>query len=112
MANVVAIERMPSSDVECRAADLGYGVPCPFVRCRHHLSIDVTTAGSLRVLFPHWHDSVPDNVPTCSLAEARKGAHSVAEVAAIFGTSQRRILEIERSAWAKIRKAMDDGREK
>ena len=111
-AVVHVVARMPATDLECSAAGLGTTTPCPFVRCRHHLSIEVTRAGSLRVLFPHWQDAVPARVPTCSLAEARRGPRSVAVVAEKCGMSQRMVMEVENAAWAKIRKAMDDGRRK
>jgi hypothetical protein len=110
--NVIAIERMPETVDECRAAGLGTAVPCPFVRCRHHLSLEVTQAGSLRVFFPHWEEMVPDSAPTCSLVEAAKGTHTVAAVAAVFGASPRRIAEIEARALAKMRRAMDEERKK
>jgi len=97
---------MPSSDEECQEMGLGEDVPCPYVRCRHHLSIEVTPGGALRVFFPHWLPSVPAAVPTCSLAEARKGRHTADEVAAVFGLRERQVLEVERRAFAKIQKAL------
>lgn len=94
--------RMPRSSAECEAAGLGETVPCPFVRCRYHLSIEVMSMGALRVIYPHWEDGADEGAPTCTLAQARKGEHVASQIGAILGIGIDRVGQIERAALAKL----------
>jgi hypothetical protein len=98
---------MPASADECQRLGLGEAIQCPFVRCRHHLSTEVSAVGSLRVLFPHWEDDVPDDAPTCSLAEARKGAKTISQVGELMAIEDSRVGQIERDGIQKLAKKLE-----
>jgi hypothetical protein len=97
---------MPPSSDACERAGLGVDMPCPFVRCRHHLSIEVSRTGGLQEIFPHWRDDVGDDEPTCSLAEARKGAMSSTRVGEMLALGSNRVDQIERIAVEKLAKTL------
>lgn len=105
------LSRRPSTDLECQAIGLGESVPCPFVLCPHHLGINVTPNGSLQVVYPHWEDGAQDDVPTCSLTEARNGAKTAGEVGDVLGIGINRVRQIEIVALAKVARALgvDEG---
>lgn len=96
--------RMPLSRQEC----IGKDEPCPFVRCRHHLAIDVNDIGSAKVNFPGW--SIVEMTETCSLNVAMRGPATTERVAALMNLSTERIRQIEREAWRKIARRLDRDR--
>lgn len=96
-----ALSPMPTSDLQCRAIGLGDKIPCPYVRCAHHLGIEVMRSGALRVIYPHWEDGADDAEPTCVLAESNR-EHTAAEMGKILGVGIDRILQIESDAIAKV----------
>lgn len=73
----------------------GVGVrPCPYVRCRHHLYLDVNpTSGSIKINFP---DREPwELVETCALDVADHGGMTLEQVGAITNLTRERIRQIE-----------------
>lgn len=76
--------------------------PCPFVSCKHHLYLDVTSIGSVLLNFPELQ---PWQLPiTCSLDVADKGDHSLEEVGEFLGSICReRIRQIELGALQKLK---------
>jgi hypothetical protein len=94
--------RLPATDLECRAAGLGDDIPCPFVSCRHHIGVAITTGGSLQVIYPHWEDGAEEDVPTCSLAYARLGEHTAAECGELLGIGETRVSQIIVTALRKL----------
>jgi hypothetical protein len=93
---------MPASDAACAAMGLGTTVPCPYVRCRDNLCVEVTRLGSLRVIYPWWEPGVRTDGPTCAVAEARKGEHTAAQIGARLGIGVNRVGQVEATAMAKL----------
>lgn len=97
----------PRTFADCDAADLGAGVPCPFVSCKHHVALDVNErAGSIKSNFP---DRDPDEIPhTCTLRVAERGGATLDDVAAVMNLTRERVRQIQDIALAKIRHALGD----
>ena len=78
--------------------------PCPFVSCRHHLAIDITGRGSLRVD----KRELADMPETCSLDVADRGETTLEEIGRILGfSSKERARQILEALYAKVRDAID-----
>lgn len=97
---------MPANDQEC--AGVTRTQSCPFVRCRHHLAVEVNEIGSLKINFPGWE--IDDLGETCSLRAARRGPQTVEWVAEHLNLSAERVRQIEREAWRQIRRLIDPDR--
>lgn len=75
--------------------------PCIHVRCRHHLYLDVTEAGSLKLNFPGMD---VDEIPmTCSLDMAEDGGATLEQVASVLGVTKERARQIEEKALRRLR---------
>jgi len=83
--------------------------PCPFVSCRHHLYVDVSTrTGAIKLNFPDleaW-----DIGESCALDVADRGGATLEDVGAIMNLTRERIRQVEVSALAKL-EALRDMRE-
>jgi len=78
--------------------------PCPFVSCAHHLYLDVSRTGSLKLNFPHLE---PDEIPeTCSLDAADRGGLTLDEVGTRLGVTRERVRQVENIANRHLRAAM------
>ncbi len=67
--------------------------PCPFVGCRHHLYLDVTESGELKVNFPVLE---PDELEvSCSLDVADGGEHDCQAVGDVMNVTRERVRQIE-----------------
>ena len=80
--------------------------PCPHVRCRHHLAVNINEIGSLKVTWPGWDvDDIQFYTgATCSLRVAEDGPHEIAEVGEHMNLSEEEIRILMKSAFAKIRR--------
>lgn len=80
--------------------------PCPFVSCRHHLYLDVTHGGAVKLLYP---DREPSDLPaawSCSLDVADRLEHrgaSLPQVGRALNVSMARGGQIVDEALAKLR---------
>lgn len=72
--------------------------PCPWYSCRHHLGIEVTRAGSLRVL--------PSGPDTCSLDVADRGEQTLAAVGDAMRFTRERARQVEDKAATRMRALM------
>jgi hypothetical protein len=92
----------PRTRGECRG-----GIrPCPYVACRHHLAIEVTDVGRLKLVWPG--RELEDMPATCALDlvdEADDGA-TLDEIGAALNVTRERVRQIERKALAKFRARM------
>ena len=76
--------------------------PCPFVRCRYHLYLDVTPNNSIKVNFPNVN--VWEMSETCTLDVADSGGVGLREVAKIMNISSERTRQVEVAVIKKIKR--------
>jgi len=75
--------------------------PCPFVSCKHHLYLDVSSrTGAIKLNFPDLE--VWDMAETCALDVADRGGTTLEEVGAIMNLTRERIRQVEVKALAKL----------
>jgi hypothetical protein len=80
--------------------------PCPFVSCKHHLYLDVSSrTGAIKLNFPDLE--VWEMNETCALDIADRGGTTLEEVGAIMNLTRERIRQVEVKALAKL-DALDD----
>ena len=71
--------------------------PCPLVRCRWNLYLDVTTIGS--IIFNHPPEVEPWNVKeSCALDVAARAGRTLEEVGELFSLTRERVRQIEARA--------------
>ena len=77
--------------------------PCAFVGCRHHLYLDCTSRGSLKLNFPEkdW-DEIPRS---CSLDVAEDGEHTLEEIGDLMNVTRERARQLEARGLAAGRRA-------
>jgi len=75
--------------------------PCPWVSCRHHCALYVTSKGGLHIAWPMLQIG---EVPyTCSLDAADDGPLTLEEVGNILNVSRERVRQIEEGGLLKMR---------
>lgn len=75
--------------------------PCPFVGCRHHLYLEVSDSGSIRIAFPHLS---PDQLTeSCSLDVADRGPQTLESIAVVSNVTRERVRQIEVRALINIK---------
>lgn len=78
--------------------------PCPYVRCRHHLYIDVNPeTGSIKLNFPDLE--VWELKDSCSLDVADRGGITLEEVGEVLNVTRERIRQIEKLGLSEMRSA-------
>lgn len=87
-----------------RSECVGGQRPCPWVSCRHHLYLDVTGSGGLRLNFPLiGPEELKQMENTCSLDVADEGEHALGDVAAAMGgLSRERARQLNNEALARF----------
>lgn len=81
--------------------------PCPWVSCRHHLYLDVSAAGTVKVNFPGLE---PDELAhSCSLDVQPDVELSLEEAGKRLGVVRESVRLIELTALAKLRGAITGG---
>lgn len=97
---LVQIGGRPLTRRECRSGPR----PCPWVSCRHHLAVDVSEYGALKLNFP---DRALGELPaTCALDVAERGGLSLEEVGGLLNVTRERARQIEAAALRKILRAI------
>jgi len=66
--------------------------PCPMVRCRYHLALEVSDAGTIRLRYPG--REVWEMEHTCLLDLADQGPREIREIAQILGISEQSVGQI------------------
>lgn len=74
--------------------------PCPLVRCRYHLALEVTEAGTIRLRYPE--REIWELEHTCLLDLADQGPRGPREIARILGIHRERVRQILVSARANL----------
>lgn len=77
--------------------------PCPWVGCRYHLALDVTTNGSIKLNFPNLE--IAELPETCALDVAELKGQSIAQVAREMGLSDDRTFHLIDEAKRKLGEA-------
>lgn len=74
--------------------------PCPYVSCRHHLYLDVTDKGALKLVFP---DLDPDELEhSCSLDLADRGGLTLEDTSFAMNLTRERVRQLELMAVAEM----------
>lgn len=81
--------------------------PCPFVSCRHHLYLDVTPAGSIKLNFPN--QEVWELQQSCALDLADQGGMTLEEVGQVLQLVRERVRQLQAKALAQARKTDELG---
>lgn len=77
--------------------------PCPWVTCRHHLYLDISADGSIKVNFPGVE--VEDLEESCSLDVADRGENTLKQVGDILDLTRERIRQIESRGILRLRRS-------
>jgi ribosomal protein L40E len=90
-----------------RADCVGAEKPCPYVSCRHHLALEVTEAGSIKLVFP---DIEPwELTHSCSLDAADLGPHTLDALGEKLNVTRERVRQLEvKSLYAMRAAAMSE----
>lgn len=80
--------------------------PCPYVSCKHHLYLDVSSrTGAIKLNFPDLE--VWDMNESCALDVADRGGTTLEDVGAIMNLTRERIRQVEVKALAKLEALRD-----
>jgi hypothetical protein len=94
----------PRMRAECQDAPR----PCPFVSCKHHLFVDVSSrTGAIKLNFPDLE--VWEMNESCALDVADRGGTTLEDVGAIMNLTRERIRQVEVKALAKLNAIRDMG---
>lgn len=121
-ARTISVKRMTKREIELgrvlypdvegserprdREACIGAERPCPFVSCKHHLFLDVSSrTGAIKLNFPDLE--VWEMRETCALDVADRGGTTLEEVGAIMNLTRERIRQVEVKGLAKLQ-ALND----
>ena len=76
--------------------------PCPHMRCKYHLALDVSSkTGTLKLNHPDLE--LDELAETCALDVAADGEHTLAEVARLMNITTQRARQIEDKALFKLK---------
>lgn len=89
----------PKTRAECAGAPR----PCPYVSCKHHLYLDVSKRGSIKVNFPDIE--VEAMTESCALDVAEAGERTREEVGALMNMTGERVRQLEESGLEKLRES-------
>ena len=96
-SEILAAHRLPILDDYDRPVRRGDCLrmprPCPFASCRHHLAVDVSPGGTLKLNFPDVE--IEDMKETCSLDIADRHGVQLEVVGEIMSLTRERVRQIE-----------------
>lgn len=79
--------------------------PCPYVSCQHHLYLDVTEAGSIKINFPDVE--VEDLRESCALDIADRGGMTLEDVGDLLNLTRERARQIEAEGLKQLKALLD-----
>lgn len=79
--------------------------PCPYAACPHHLYLDMSSNGNIKVNFPDLEPT--DLANSCALDVADGGPRTLEQVADLMNLQRERVRQIERDALTKLRAHSD-----
>lgn len=86
----------PKTRGECKTGQR----PCPWVGCRHHLAIEVTEVGNLKLNFPD--KDLESMKETCSLDVADLGGVTLEDTGSLLNFTRERARQVEVTILAKL----------
>lgn len=81
--------------------------PCPYVSCKHHLYLEVTHTGTMRIVFPGVE--IDDLKETCALDVAAEEGATLKRVGDLINLTRERVRQIEVRGLMKLRGANIEG---
>ena len=90
-------EGRPRTRAECGGGER----PCPYVSCAHHLYLDVSRTGAIKLNFPDLE--VWEMKESCALDVADRGGERLEGVGEVLNLTRERIRQIENAALEKLR---------
>lgn len=87
-------EKMPATRAECKYGER----PCPYVRCRYHLALEVKSNGSLSENF----NDVFEMEETCALDIAERGENTLEYIGERMNITRERVRQLETDALRKL----------
>lgn len=85
---------------QTRADCVGGPRPCPYVSCSHHLYLDVSESGSIKLNFPG--RDLDQLEETCALDVAERGGVTLGEIGERMSLTLERVRQIEAEALVKL----------
>lgn len=90
----------PATRGDCLPGGWNEARPCPFVRCKYALYLDVSASGAVKFNFPHLD---PDEIPeTCALDVADRGGATLEEVGEFMAIVRERVRQVEGNSLRKL----------
>jgi hypothetical protein len=98
----------PETRGDCLPGGMNEQRPCPYVSCRHHIYLDVTRDGALRLNFPDIGPDELEKLPgTCALDLADQGGLTLEDVGEALGVTRERARQLEERVLVKVRPLRD-----
>ena len=98
IGNVDIGRQLPQTRQECPTER-----PCPYVSCKHHLYLEVTSTGSIMLNFPGKEPWELEQTCSIDMAESSPGLEQE-RVAEALGVTRQRVDQVEKKALAKCQK--------
>jgi hypothetical protein len=95
----------PAVRADCLPGGRNAARPCPFVRCRYHLYLDVKPSGGIKLNFPD--REVHELHETCALDVADRGSHTLDEIGRVLNMAGERARQIAEDAFETARDLLE-----
>lgn len=90
---IAAMEKLrPKTRDDCREGLR----PCPWVSCRHHLFLEITPSGNIRINLPGKEPWELEN--SCALDMSERGGMTLEDVSRLFSLTRERVRQLEERA--------------
>lgn len=100
----IELRDLPLYDRPKTRAECAHGLrPCPFVSCKYHLYLDVTSRGALKLNFPHLE--VWELERSCALDVADEGGLNLRELGEVLNLTHERARQIENDGLEVIKRS-------